>query len=401
MKKQIIFNITRDEGHSRAFTLVELLVVIAIIGILIALLLPAVQAAREAARRMQCTNHLKQIGLAVHTYHDAHRACPGFNAGGVRAGTTTGGSAHSPFVGLLPFFEQQARYETITGSGVYVDPYGAPYGTPQGIPANAGFRGKLATLLCPSDGGGSSVGGDGSTPTNYCFSQGDFNTYFYYQNMDYPDNWTSRNPRTLFPDVWPFSFHSNKNFSAVPDGLSNTFIISERCASLGEGEDRNPKTGMLTNFAAHQKPPADLLSYKEGNMLKNIDANNPPWSGQGRYFGYSQFNMCHFNTMMPPNGVSGNYGYPGRDGGGPQGPNSPGMYCSYLPPTSYHTGGVNGAMGDGAVIFVSDTVQTVMTAVWPPDANGNWYIRNPSGRSVFGIWGAMGSINGGEATGAP
>ena len=85
-----------------AFTLVELLVVIAIIGMLIALLLPAVQAAREAARRMQCTNHLKQIGLAVHNFHDAQSGLPPFI-------TSDGGP--TVIVRLLPFLEQQSLHE--------------------------------------------------------------------------------------------------------------------------------------------------------------------------------------------------------------------------------------------------------------------------------------------------
>lgn len=86
-----------------AFTLVELLVVIAIIGILIALLLPAVQAAREAARRMQCTNHLKQLGVALHNYHDVHHALP-YNA------TSTRGR-RSWAVALWPFMEQTAMFD--------------------------------------------------------------------------------------------------------------------------------------------------------------------------------------------------------------------------------------------------------------------------------------------------
>jgi len=90
------------EGNPSAFTLVELLVVIAITGILIALLFPAVQAAREAARRMQCTNHLKQIGLAIHNFHDAQKGLPPFGIDVQR---------HSTFSFLLPYIEQTALYD--------------------------------------------------------------------------------------------------------------------------------------------------------------------------------------------------------------------------------------------------------------------------------------------------
>lgn len=95
-------SIYQKKVHQSAFTLVELLVVIAIIGILIALLLPAVQAAREAARRMQCTNHLKQLGLGVHNFHDSRNGLPPAVIGPYRP---------SVFILLLPYIEQQALYE--------------------------------------------------------------------------------------------------------------------------------------------------------------------------------------------------------------------------------------------------------------------------------------------------
>jgi len=94
-------------GNLRAFTLVELLVVIAIIGILIALLLPAVQAAREAARRMQCTNHLKQIGLAIHNFHDSQRGLPPLLIDGARV---------SFFCLIYPYIEQQALYDMLSST---------------------------------------------------------------------------------------------------------------------------------------------------------------------------------------------------------------------------------------------------------------------------------------------
>jgi prepilin-type N-terminal cleavage/methylation domain-containing protein len=111
------------QRHSRGFTLVELLVVIAIIGILVALLLPAIQAAREAARRTQCTNNMKQLGIAFHNYHDTHKTLPPgsisvFVRDGQWAGGATSGSDATLWSAyILPFAEQAVLYDQIVGMG--------------------------------------------------------------------------------------------------------------------------------------------------------------------------------------------------------------------------------------------------------------------------------------------
>ncbi len=124
--------------HRRGFTLVELLVVIAIIGVLVALLLPAVQAAREAARRMQCQNHLKQIGLAMHNYHSAHRCFP---AGRMRSLIDAQGRCFSAYAHLLPFLEAATLYDRIDFNANPDDPAANGTALSQTIPF----------FLCPSD----------------------------------------------------------------------------------------------------------------------------------------------------------------------------------------------------------------------------------------------------------
>ncbi len=99
----------RDDDQSRGFTLVELLVVIAIIGVLVALLLPAVQAARGAARRIQCTNNLKQVALAIHNYHTANNAQPAYHDTANPYGWWKTGPTWTMLI--LPYMEEQAMYD--------------------------------------------------------------------------------------------------------------------------------------------------------------------------------------------------------------------------------------------------------------------------------------------------
>jgi len=141
--------------RKRAFTLVELLVVIAIIGVLVALLLPAVQAAREAARRMQCSNHLKQIGLGLQNYHDTFQSLPfGARARWVQTSNTIpNGQAYGPswYVGILPFCEQKPLSDLIEAAELAQPLTGLVNlnKTVQFVPFNCNNQ-KIAWMLCPS-----------------------------------------------------------------------------------------------------------------------------------------------------------------------------------------------------------------------------------------------------------
>lgn len=152
------------QSHRRSgFTLVELLVVIAIIGVMVGLLLPAVQAAREAARRMSCGNNMKQLGLALHNYHDTHQKMvyAALQSGSITVGTAVPGAGrvlnHKGWLSVLPFIEQAPLFDlhdSRLASGAYVRGANTISGPRPGEPGNVNdvvVSSIISAFLCPSD----------------------------------------------------------------------------------------------------------------------------------------------------------------------------------------------------------------------------------------------------------
>lgn len=210
-------------------TLVELLVVIAIIGVLVSLLLPAVQAAREAARRMSCSNQLRQIGLAVHQYHDTFRVLPRSWWLDVPPLRSFNGKPWG--YAILPYLEQTALYDTIDADRLIVD---------QMSPANVRLGGQtVPALVCPSgvsspesrrytldaNPAGLPFTAQDLAPADYCPTSG---VRGQYARSAYGTLAPAGREGVLQSVAAPISPGVDADFAAVSDGLSNTLLIGER-----------------------------------------------------------------------------------------------------------------------------------------------------------------------------
>ena len=355
---------------NHGFTLVELLVVIAIIGVLIALLLPAVQAAREAARRMTCTNKLHQIGIAVHNYHDVDTKA--FPAGGW-ARTAWGGTdalGVSGFVGLLPFMEQQALYNSITSQGG--NGYDVNFWDDN--PGRDYMQTTLDGMICPSDGGGKSKGSTDQSRNNYRLCNGD-----YAGHWEGLDDLASTARETI--NRGAFGMHVWHGFHSVTDGTSNTILASERCIATNQNQVKQGYKEADVIESPLTAGGCYTLKNEKGNWSDASGVNNI----SGRRWSDGRPIYTGFNTILPPNAASCYNGYRGL-----------------IAPSSFHPGGVNIALVDAAVKWCSDTVDYTSNNGGAGGADtygvsGTSTDVRTSGKSGHGVWGAMGSRNGGES----
>lgn len=324
-----------SQFRRRGFTLVELLVVIAIIGVMVGLLLPAVQAAREAARRMSCGNNMKQLGLALHNYHDTFRKLP----------TTQRhqGWGFSFYLGMLPYIEQNALFEQITTVGD--GPAWLGGGSPQAIANRNVIRGTtITTFHCPSNpmdmnrdpGGGAittfpsyvGIAGavdedklSGATPPQ-AGTAGDTDQFQEQRNRPGASCCGGNNNNGILSSGGTFPVNDFLGMEKMLDGTSNTMVIGETA------------TWMFDNGI--QVDPRGVHGWQMGT------------DGGGRITNWNGPNSRQFNVTSVRYPINTRvWNLPGV--GNNNGPNTP--------LRSAHAGGIQATFGDGSVKFLTESMQ--------------------------------------------
>ncbi|MFG0267409.1 MAG: DUF1559 domain-containing protein [Rhodopirellula sp. JB055] len=358
-------------NRSRGFTLVELLVVIAIIGVLVGLLLPAVQSAREAARRMQCSNRLKQMSLALHNYHSSFNTFP--SAGVLPEGQNVARYYPGITVALLPYIEQQARYETIQ------ERLAASTSSFARMFNGSEYESILPGVLCPSAPNSSSPSTYANNARiNYMFNMGDgmlkLDAAWHHPNY-------INNQYVQARHRGPFHLESWVKFRDILDGTSNTLAFSESASASSGNYSLEVKGSSGYNGALLDPDGAQPIIHPDVCVTSTVDPENPNFyldpcdSWRGNFF-QTGTPWNGFHTVVAPNG--------------PSCWDSPtGYWAAIFTPNSYHTGGVHGALLDGSVRFITDSI----------DSGDLTQTQPLSGESPYGVWGALGTHRGAELPG--
>ncbi|HWE38097.1 MAG TPA: DUF1559 domain-containing protein [Isosphaeraceae bacterium] len=339
---------TRTGPRRGGFTLIELLVVIAIIGVLIGLLLPAVQMAREAARKTQCSNNLKQIGLALNNYHTTYNCFPGaYAARNISGQLQPIFGSWSPQTMLLPFMEQAVLHDALNFSLISFGALGS------GAEAQVtGVTTKISTFLCPSSPLPIGTLLNKTMPGNSYFASTGSSLQFY-------GNIGPGSPNGLFMLQGP-----PIGFASIPDGSTNTVAFSE----WRMGDFRQDKLSVPQDVInVNQFPQGTSWNEQQLNMSAGAagflqwltvcagaapgtlnTSNNMSFIGQGWYQG--MFGWSLGNTLLAPNPTYPNCLCQSRSGTDFDGPGMFGM-------SSYHPGGANVLLADGSVRMVKQTTQ--------------------------------------------
>lgn len=335
------------------FTLRQLFFVVFLVSLPFALLFPAMQNAREAARRIHCQNNLKQLVMALHNYHDTYLHLPT-----AMGGTGTGGNENrlNAMVPLSPFLESSPFY-SLVDSGSYGAPPGGPAPWDKKFPL---WQYQFELLQCPS--ATSEV--QDYQPTNYALCIGDVTS----------DIHQLETPRGLFA---PRLYTKLKD---CHDGVTNTIAIGE----IGTADDRFQAGQIAVNVSAAVLSQPDLCGKTIGPRRRYYRADvRLHRYGRGYNWVDGAAGPGLFQTILPPNS-------PSCAVGGSEAVD--GVYSA----GSYHPGGALFGMADGAVLFFTETIDTGKTHQSPPTPSQYSQALVPS---PYGVWGALGTIDGKDHAG--
>ena len=309
----------------RGFTLIELLVVIAIIGVLIALLLPAVQAAREAARRIQCTNNLKQLGLAVMNYESANSALPPQQTMIIVGNTQpTSYTSWGISARLAPFMEAGPMYAAMNFSLKYSDVSNTTVSYLQ-----------ISFLHCPSDRNYAPPSGSSFGVSNYGWNVGD---------------WYVFGGGGATPNRGVFMVNTSRTLAAMTDGLSNTLFAAEVKTNQPIYKSCTaPSSISASSYPMDNPTGAAFITAKYTASGCKADTAHAKWSiGSACYDGFTTAMTPNYAVLVGNPGIDVDYDTVDENNGGP-------TYAA-ITSRSFHPGGVNSLFGDGSVRFIKSTV---------------------------------------------